>query len=111
METNVKVWLLDMQQAIDEIFQFLGEELNFITYQEDQKAIELNLEIIGEAMSRIMKVNPAIRITNAKKIIGTRNRIIHSYDHISDEVIWTIVCRELPGLQLEIQGLLANEKG
>lgn len=111
METNVKVWLLDMQQAIDEIFQFLGEERNFITYQEDQKAIELNLEIIGEAMSRIMKVNPAIRITNAKKIIGTRNRIIHSYDHISDEVIWTIVCRELPGLQLEIQGLLANEKG
>lgn len=111
METNVKVWLLDMQQAIDEIFQFLGEELNFITYQEDQKAIELNLEIIGEAMSRIMKVNPAIRITNAKKIIGTRNRIILSYDHISDEVIWTIVCRELPGLQLEIQGLLANEKG
>lgn len=114
METNVKVWLLDMQQAIDEIFQFLGEERNFITYQEDQKtkkAIERNLEIIGEAMSRIMKVNPAIRITNAKKIIGTRNRIIHIYDHISDEVIWTIVCRELPGLQLEIQGLLANEKG
>lgn len=113
METKVKVWLFDMQQAIDEIFQFLGDERNFITYQEDlktKKAIERNLEIIGEAMSRIMKVNPTIKITNAKNIIGTRNRIIHSYDQISDEVIWTIVCRELPGLQEEITALLAAEK-
>lgn len=33
------------------------------------------------------------------QIIGTRNRIAHEYDTISDEVIWTIIIRELPKLK------------
>jgi uncharacterized protein with HEPN domain len=101
MDIKIKVWLLDIQQAIEEIFLFLGEKRNFITYQEDlktKKAVERNLEIIGEAVNRILKADSSIQIKNAKNIIGTRNRIIHSYDNISDEVIWTIVSRELPDL-------------
>ena len=41
-------------------------------------------------------------IKNAQKIIGTRNRITHEYDNISDEIIWTIIIRELPKLKVEI---------
>lgn len=109
MNIKIKVWLLDIQQSIEEIFQFLGEGRNFITYQEDlktKKAVERNLEIIGEAVNRISKADSSIQIRNAKNIIGTRNRIIHSYDNISDEVIWTIVCRELPDLLEEVKSLL-----
>lgn len=43
-----------------------------------------------------------IEIHNAKQIIGTRNSIAHEYDNISDEVIWTIIVRELPKLKDEI---------
>ncbi len=68
--------------------------------------MERNLEIIGEAMNRVLKAEPGIQIIHAKKIIGTRNRIIHGYDNISDEVIWTIVCRELPKLKLEVDKLI-----
>jgi uncharacterized protein with HEPN domain len=109
MDIKIKVWLLDIQQAIEEIFLFLGEKRNFITYQEDlktKKAVERNLEIIGEAVNRILKADSSIQIKNAKNIIGTRNRIIHSYDNISDEVIWTIVSRELPDLLEEVKSLL-----
>ncbi len=109
MDIKIKVWLLDIQQSIEEIFLFLGEERNFITYQEDlktKKAVERNLEIIGEAVNRIMKVDYSIQIKNAKNIVGTRNRIIHSYDNISDEVIWSIVLRELPDLLEEIKSIL-----
>jgi uncharacterized protein with HEPN domain len=48
-------------------------------------------------------------LKNAKNIIGTRNRIIHSYDNISDEVIWTIVCSELPDLKIQVEELLNGE--
>lgn len=109
MDIKIKVWLLDIQQAIEEIFLFLGEQRNFITYQKDlktKKAVERNLEIIGEAVNRILKADSSIQIKNAKNIIGTRNRIIHSYDNISDEVIWTIVSRELPDLLEDVKRLL-----
>lgn len=109
MDIKIKVWLLDIQQSIEEIFLFLGEERNFITYQEDlktKKAVERNLEIIGEAVNRILKADNSIQIKKAQNIIGTRNRIIHSYDNISDEVIWSIVLRELPDLLEEVKSIL-----
>lgn len=109
MYTNIKTWLLDIQQSIDEIFEFLGEHRDFQTYQGDlktKKAVERNLEIIGEAVNRILKHDPYFPIENAKHIIGTRNRIIHSYDNISDELIWTIICKELPKLKIQVDKLI-----
>jgi uncharacterized protein with HEPN domain len=109
MDIKIKSYLLDIIQSIDEIFLFLGERRDFITYKDDlktKKAIERNLEIIGEATSRIIKVDSNFELKDAKNIVGTRNRIIHSYDNISDEVIWTIISRELPKLQKEVQEIL-----
>ena len=109
MDINIQSCLLDIQQSIDEIFEFLGDRRDFIAYQKDiktKKAVERNLEIIGEAVSRILKIDDNFPLENSKNIIGTRNRIIHSYDNISDEVIWTIVSRELPKLKLEVDKLI-----
>jgi uncharacterized protein with HEPN domain len=109
MDIKVKTWLLDIKQSIEEILLFLGEQRDFRAYKEDlktKKAVERNLEIIGEAVNRILKTDNSIQLDNAKNIIGTRNRIIHSYDNISDEVIWTIVSRELPDLKIQVEKLL-----
>ncbi len=111
MDIKIKTWLLDIQQSIDEIFLFIGDSRDFIVYKADlktKKAVERNLEIIGEAVNRILKANKSLQLNNAKNIIGTRNRIIHSYDNISDEVIWTIVCRELPELKIQVEELLSE---
>lgn len=78
-------------------------------YQSDlrtKRAVERNIEIIGEALSRILKRDETILISNSRKIVDTRNRIIHGYDAVSDDVIWGIVIRHLPILQSEIQELL-----
>lgn len=109
MVLKIQTWLLDIEQCIDEIFLFIGDDRNFLNYKKDlktKKAVERNLEIIGEAVNRILKEKPVFQIENAKDIIGTRNRIIHSYDNISDEIIWTIVTRELPKLKTEVQAYL-----
>jgi len=73
-----------------------------------RRAIERNLEIIGEATNRILKVNPDFEIKNAKRIIGLRNQIIHSYDNISDENIWSIVIIHIPNLKNEVETKINN---
>lgn len=112
MDIKIQVWLLDIKVCIEEIFDFLGDRRDFIAYQNDKmkkKAVERNLEIIGEAMNRILKVDANFPLDNAKNIVGTRNRIIHSYDNISDEVIWTIIVRELPLLKKQVDELITEE--
>ncbi|MCB9338574.1 MAG: DUF86 domain-containing protein [Lewinellaceae bacterium] len=106
MQDEIKVWLEDVERAIAEINDFLPEPRNFLEFEKDMKtkrAIERNIEIIGEAMSRILKVKPDIEISNSRKIVDTRNRIIHGYDSVSDDVIWLIVVRYLPVLDKEIK--------
>jgi uncharacterized protein with HEPN domain len=105
MQENIKIWLEDVVRAISEINDFLPEPRNFLEFVEDiktKRAVERNIEVIGEAMSRILKVAPEIDISNSRKIVDTRNRIIHGYDSVSDDVIWLIVIRYLPKLEQEI---------
>ena len=57
-------------------------------------------------MSRILKEDKDIQISNSRKIVDVRNRIIHGYDSVSDDVIWGIVIKNLPVLQKEVEVLL-----
>ena len=109
MHPEIKVWLKDIQLSINEIHDFLPASRNFVLFQKDlktRKAVERNIEIIGEAMRRIIESEPDILISDARKIVDTRNRIIHGYDSVSADVIWMIVTRYLPILEKEVQELL-----
>jgi uncharacterized protein with HEPN domain len=109
MHPEIKVWLKDIQLSINEIHDFLPASQNFFLFQKDlktRKAVERNIEIIGEAMRRIIESEPDILISDARKIVDTRNRIIHGYDSVSADVIWMIVTRYLPILEKEVQELL-----
>ena len=110
MDNEIKSWLYDILNAIMEIESFFNDRTKeFTTYQNDlrtKRAVERNIEIIGEALSRITKHYATILISNSRKIVDTRNRIIHGYDSVSDDVIWGILIRHIPILQTEIQQLL-----
>jgi len=109
MESDTKLWLADIKKTIIEIYNFLPEEKDFLVFQKDlktRKAVEQNLEIIGEALNSVLRVNSDINITNARWIVNTRNRIIHGYDTVSEDIIWAIVMKELPKLEAEIDRLL-----
>lgn len=110
MDNEIKTWLYDILQSANEIESYFDEQSKvFEKYQRDSKtkrAVERNIEIIGEAINRILKKDKNFAIENAHKIIGTRNRIAHGYDKISDDLIWSIVINHLPKLKAEIEGLL-----
>ena len=110
MDNEIKSWLFDISSAIIEIDNFFKEgEKVFVVYQKDiktKRAVERNLEIIGEAMKRILEKDNEFKLTNARKIVDTRNRIIHGYDSVSDDVIWSIVINHLPKLRKEVNDLM-----
>lgn len=111
MENKINTWLEDIHQAIEEIFLFLPEKRNFFEYQKDLKgkrAIERSLEIIGEAVHRILEVDSEFPITHARKIVDTRNRISHGYDTVSDDIVWAIIVQDLDKLQAEVKNLLTE---
>ena len=67
-----------------------------------QRAVERDLEIIGEAIKRIIELEPGIAISSVKNIIGLRNIISHAYDTIEPEMIWGIIQKDIPLLLEEL---------
>ena len=112
MSDESKKYLLDILQAISFIEIFKYNKRSFSEYKKDFKtkfAIERNIEIVGEAMNNLIKLNPEIPISYARKIVNVRNRIIHSYDAIDDNIIWEIINTHLNTLKKEVEVLLETE--
>ncbi len=99
-----------MLQSVLEIESYFdGKEKRYDDFIQDRKlirAVERNIEIIGEALSRILKKDTTFQIANARKIVDTRNRIIHGYDTVTDDFLWSIVINHIPLLRAEIEILL-----
>ncbi len=53
-------------------------------------------------MNRILKLQPDINITSARKIVDTRNYVIHAYDSLKPDILWAIVINHIPRLKSEI---------
>lgn len=77
MNDRIKKYLEDILIAIEEInifFETTSQKYDtFLNNLLLRRAVERNIEIIGEAMSRILKTDDTILITNARKIVDTRN--------------------------------------
>ncbi|NBR15299.1 MAG: DUF86 domain-containing protein [Flavobacteriales bacterium] len=109
MELDVKKFLFDISESIESIENYLGTNRDFSIFISNKmlrRAIEREFEIIGEAMNRLDKIDSNLNITSKRQIIDMRNRVIHSYDKIDNEIVWGIIVRHLPTLKAEIQDLL-----
>lgn len=61
-------------------------------------------------MNRILKINPDIPITSSRRIVNTRNYLIHGYDSLREDLIWAIVINHLPLLKLEVTKLIESSQ-
>lgn len=64
------------------------------------------LEIIGEATNRLLKIDPLVKIAHARRIVDLRNKVIHAYDTVDHYTIWAVKVNDLPTLKIEVNGLL-----
>lgn len=98
-----------MESVIGEIESIKQKTQNdFKIFSNDiifQRAVERVLEIIGEAIRKMIEINPSIQITSSKNIIGLRNIISHAYDSVEPEMLWGIIQMNIPVLAEEINKL------
>lgn len=83
----------------------------FRDYREDsllKSAVERQFEIIGEAFYRLSRVSPEMieKISGYRRFIGFRNVLIHGYDLIDDDIVWSVLTQKLPLLKEQVSTLL-----
>ncbi len=110
MDNRTRKYAQDIMIAIDEIemaIERFGKQ--YVIFESDvifRKFVERNIEIMGEAMNRILKIDPEIKISSARKIVDTRNYVIHAYDSLKPDILWAIVLNHIPRLKAELTLLL-----
>lgn len=95
--------LLDAYEAIAAIERFT-DNCTLDSYLENeliQSAVERKIEIIGEALRRALEADPDVLnvIPELRRIVGTRNRIIHVYEAVDQLILWDSIQNDLPGLR------------
>jgi uncharacterized protein with HEPN domain len=113
MNNETKKRLLDAADACRAIEQFTAGT-SFSDYAADsmrRAAVERKFEILGEALHRAEESAPDLteRLPEIRRIIGMRNRIIHGYDGVDDEIVWDTVQHKIPPLLEQLSTLLRQE--
>ena len=112
MDEQVYKSLNDILHSISHIELFCSSRpREFQAFCDDicfRSAVQWEIAIIGEAMNRILKIMPDIEITSARRIVNTRNYLIHGYDSLREDLIWAIVLNHLPLLKTEVTRLLES---
>jgi uncharacterized protein with HEPN domain len=72
-------------------------------------AVERNFEIIGEAIKRLASLDQATaaRIGDYQQIIAFRNVLIHGYDLVDHELVWSTIKNQVPKLLSDVESLLS----
>lgn len=103
-------WLEDIVDASRFILDTTADS-NPDAYAADRflrAAVERNFEVVGEALLRLERTDPATarRVSDYRKIIGFRNRLIHGYDAIDNDQVWEIIVHFVPVLLTDAERLL-----
>ena len=109
---EVRKYLFDVAQACDLPTQFTRGKA-CTDYTADallRSAVERQFEIIGEALNQALRLYPDLtnHVSDCRRVVAFRNRLIHGYAFVSDEVVWGVLETNVPTLRLEVQALLVE---
>lgn len=105
-------YLLHVQKAISEIAEHtagLARE-DFEADTKTQRAVERNLQIIGEAVHRLStELKLASPEVEWDEVYATRNVVVHHYFGVDKSIVWDILLEDLPRLKTVVDGILTRE--
>ena len=113
MQPDPRTYLYEIARASDLIVEFTSAR-GFDHYERDamlRSAVERQFEIIGEAVSRLARLDPELagRIPEHRRVIAFRNILIHGYAQVDDRLVWDVVQSQLPALRDTVAALLAEQ--
>lgn len=103
-----KLYLEDILTAIDRINEYTNSlsKKNFIQDQKTIDAVVRNLEIIGEAAKNMPEeFKKAHNTLPWSEMISMRNKVIHEYFGVDEEILWQTIQEDLPQLKELIRDL------
>jgi uncharacterized protein with HEPN domain len=101
MESKRKYWS-DILIALDAIDHHLASIHTYEQYAESitvKDAVERRLITIGEAVNKLMQLDPEDVIEHGDRIRAFRNRLVHAYDGTDDALVWAVIQNHLPPLR------------
>ena len=107
-------YVRDMLAACSKIGTYTAgmDQAAFVADDRTYDATLRNLEILGEAATHIPEfVRESHPEVPWRAAIGTRNRLIHAYLGIDDDIIWSIVRDDIPALAPVLAALLEQGEG
>ena len=110
MDDYILTCLVDILNACKEVELFFADKPQiFEEFKHNTmkiRAVERNVEIMGEAMGRIAQRDEKFLLPESKAIIQTRNRVIHGYDSVTPEFLWSLVIKHIPALKKDIENMI-----
>ena len=104
----VQILLEDMGEAFERI-QAYTKDMSQEAFNQDRRtsdAVVRNLEIIGEAASRLPSYfKQQHQNIEWEKIVGLRHRIVHDYFGVDLQIIWQILQSDLPAFHSMLRQL------
>ena len=103
-----RFYLQDMITSADKVVIYTDgmDQSGFVGSGLNYDATVRNLELIGEAATHIpddvCKANPQIPW---RRIIATRNRLIHGYLGIDNDTLWSTIRDDIPALLPQLHKL------
>ena len=103
------LYVQDMIEFCEKVLSYTDglDQAAFLADVRTYDATLRNLELIGEAATHVpeevCKAHPEI---DWRGIVGTRNRLAHSYLSISDKIIWNIIQNIIPAFLPALRNLL-----
>ena len=73
----------------------------------------VSLRLVGEALGQAANEDEKLEelIPAIPRIVALRNRVIHGYDSVDDEIVWNIVQSDVPVLRSRLRDLLDEGGG
>jgi uncharacterized protein with HEPN domain len=104
--------LLDAHSACVAIQSFTSD-IRFEEFEASaliRSAVEGQFEIIGESLGRAQNEDPSLEqlLPEIPRIVGLRNRLIHGYDSVDDQIVWDLVQSKLLPLRSKLAEALSN---
>ena len=109
MNNQTRKLLFDVLESTNAIRDWCARRTfdEYISDRQFRRAVEREFEVIGEALARLRRINPALAntINQLNRVVDFRNRIIHGYDSVDDATVWGFVADRLPQLVAEVSTL------
>lgn len=109
MRLEIEKYIFDIIDSINSIYEYLEDKRDFSVYESNKqlrRAVERELEIIGEATNKILKLEPDFPLSQARRVVDLRNWVIHGYDRVDDVIVWGILMKDIPKLKSEVEAFL-----